>query len=412
MQKIISRFAAIFFALLLIASVAHAQYLVSSKAGFVNRVEGKVSLKASGSAPDEMHSVAMASQMRDGDQLSTGVNSHAELLLTPGSYLRLNEKTIVEAVRTSLDSTRFDVVQGSVIVEVGELDKKTPVEIGTPRSVVAINKAGIYRIDVVGKDVAVSVRKGEAFLGTREQLLANSATKIGGNKVYRLVGDGAPQTAKLSSKVYDAFDQWSYLRAESLVAANYSLLQRSRSRNALLSGWIYNPLMNSYTFVPSSWLFVTPYGFGFYRRYSDCDWCWGGYYNPYYSNGGYYGGGTMAGGGGSTNVGGGGAPSRVTDESRVASRTHTQRDAPSRQIEPYSRPTVFYPTERASSGIDSSSSIYSPSSRSTSSFPSSSSPSVSTAPSRVETSSPASSDRGGGGSRGDSSRGTTGPRGN
>lgn len=407
MQKISSRFAALSFALLFIASAVHAQYLVSSKAGFVNRVEGKVNLKAQGSALDDMRGAAMATQMKEGDQLSTGVDSHAELLLAPGSYLRMDEKTVVEAVRTSLENTRFDVVQGSVILEVGEIDKKTPIEIGTPRSVVTLNKAGIYRIDVMGTDVAVSVRKGEAFLGTREQLLANHATKIGSNKVYRLVGDSTPQMAKLSSKVFDSFDQWSYLRAESLVAANYSLLQRSRSRNALLSGWIYDPRMNSYTFMPGSWLFVTPYGFGYYRRYSDCDWCWGGYY------GGYYGGGTMVGnpGGGSTNVGGSNVPPRVTDESRVASRTHTQRDVPARQVEPYSRPTVFYPTERASRTYDSSPGFdSSSSSRSMSNFPSSSSsPSISTAPSRVE-SSPAPS--AGSSGRGDSSRATSGPRGN
>ncbi|MFN7928372.1 MAG: FecR family protein [Blastocatellia bacterium] len=417
MQKIVSRFVALSFALLLIASVAQAQYLVSSKAGFVNRVEGKVHLHGQGSAPDDMHAASMASQMKEGNQISTDANSHAELLLTPGSYLRLNEKTTVEAVRTSLEGSRFDIVQGSVIVEIGEIDKKSAIEIGTPRGVVTMNRAGIYRIDVVGKDVAVSVRKGEAYIGTRDQLLTNNVIKIGGNRVYRLVGDGAPQTAKLSAKVFDEFDQWSYLRAESLVAANYSLLQRTRSRNALLSGWIYDPMMNSYTFVPSSWLFVTPYGFGFYRRYSDCDWCFGGYLNPYYYNGGYYGNGSNnGGGGGSTNVGSGGAPPRVTDESRLANRTHTQRDTPSRQVEPYSRPTVFYPTDRGASsrGIDSQSSVYSPSSRSTSSFPSSSPSSApaSSVPSRVDTSSPASSDRGGGGGRGDSSRGTSGPRGN
>jgi hypothetical protein len=327
MEKMLSRFLVLFSAALLLVSTAHAQYLVSSKAGFVNRVEGKVNLKLQDGAPDEMNKASLGSQMKEGDRISTSTNSHAELLLSPGSYLRLNEQTEVEAVRTILENTRFDVIQGSVILEVGEIDKKLPVEIGTPRSVVAFNKAGIYRIDVRGKDVAVSVRKGQAYLGTREQLLAKSATKIGGNKVYRLIGDAPPQTAKLSTKVFDAFDQWSYLRAEALVAANYSTLQRARSRTGLLSGWIYDPLMNSYTYIPNSWLFVTPYGFGYYRRYSDCDWCWGGYYNPYYS-GGYYGGGSTV---GNTGGGSGGAPSRVSDDSRAASRGQTTREVQSRQ---------------------------------------------------------------------------------
>lgn len=413
MQKSKSQLLALFFPLFLLVSTAHAQYLVSSKAGFVNRVEGKVSLQAQGSAPDEMSKVSLASQMKEGDRISTSVNSHAELLLAPGSYMRMNEKTVVEAVRTDLENTRFDVVQGAVIIEVGEIDKKFPVEIGTPRSVVTINKAGIYRLDVNGKDVAVSVRKGEAFLGTREQLFAKSATKVTGNKVYRLVGDGAPQTAKLSSKVFDVFDQWSYLRAESLVAANYSMLQRTRSRSALLSGWIYDPFSNNYTFVPSSWLFVTPYGFGFYRRYSDCEWCYGGYYNPYYSNGSYSNGGTMAGGGngGGTTTTSGGAPVRGTDETHPGRRAHSIREVPSRQVEPYSRPTVFTPPDRSSRGNDSPAGFDSSRSASYPSSSPSSSP-TSVAPSRADTGTPASSERSSGGGRGDSSRAATGPRGN
>ncbi len=403
MQITISRFGFFTLALLVLAAVAQAQYLVSSKAGFVNRVEGKVNLKSPDSALEAMGKASMGAQMKEGDRLSTEAGSHAELLLSPGSYLRLDEKTEIEAVRTMFDHTRFDVIQGSVILEVGEIDKKLPLEIGTPRSVVTINKMGIYRIDVMGKDVAVSVRKGEAFLGTREQLLANSAIKIGGNKVYRLMGDAAPQTAKLSTKVFDAFDQWSYMQAESLVAANYGMLSRSRSRGALLSGWVYDPMSNRYTFIPGSWRYATPYGFAFYSQYAYCDWCWGGFNYPYY--GSSYGNGTTASSGTQPS-----APARVATDDRTANRSFTQRDVPSRQVEPYSRPNVFYPVERSSGygGRNDSGSVFD-SSRSTNSSPTYSSP-MPSAPSRVD---PAPSSGGGdrGGGRGDTSR-PTGGRGN
>lgn len=410
MQNTIPRFGFIALALLLLAPLAQAQYLVSSKAGFVNRVEGTVNLKSPDNVLESLSKASMGTQMKEGDRLSTTADSHAELLLSPGSYLRLNEKTQIEAVRTMFDNTRFDIIQGSVILEIGEIDKNLPLEIGTPRSVVAINKMGIYRIDVVGKDVAVSVRKGEAYLGTRDQLLAKSASKIGGNKVYRLIGDAAPQTAKLSTKVFDAFDQWSFLQAESLVAANYGTLTRARSRGALLSGWIYDPFSNRYTFIPGSWRYATPYGFAYYSRYGDCDWCWGGMnYYPYYSN-------TYP-TGGSTNAGGNtqpSAPARVTMDDRVAGRTYTQRDVPSRQVEPYSRPNVFYPVERSTgdSSRSDGGSVFD-SSRSTNSSSLGSSSPAPSAPSRVDVSpSPSSGgDRGGGGGRGDTAR-TSGNRGN
>lgn len=403
MKNVISRFGFAALALLLIAGVAQAQYLVSNKAGLVNRVEGRVNLLPQGGAIEALSKAAMGTQLNEGDRLSTESGSYAELLLSPGSYLRLNEKTEIEAVRTMFDNTRFNVLRGSVILEVGQIDKKLPLEIGTLRTVVTINKMGIYRIDVLGDEVSVSVRKGEAYLGTREQFFAKNAIKIGNNKAYRFVGSGTPQIAKLSSKVFDAFDQWSYLQAESLVAANYGMLSRTRSRGALLSGWIYDPFSNRYTYIPSSWLFVTPYGFGFYRRFGDCGWCWGNF-SYLYGYGGYGGYGGAVARGGSANPPS--APARVTNDDRVGSRVQTQRNVPSRQVEPYSRPEVFYPIDRSSGygGRDNHGSIFDSSRPTTSSsgisFPSSSVPS---APSRVEPGS-----GGGGGGRGDTSRGSRG----
>jgi hypothetical protein len=410
MKNVMSRVGFVTLSLLLMAGVVQAQYLVSNKAGLINRVEGRVNLMPSGGAIEALSKAAMGTQMNEGDRLSTESGSYAELLLSPGSYLRLNEKTEIAAVRTMFDNTRFDVLRGSVILEVGQIDKKLPLEVGTPRTIVTISKMGIYRIDVLDKDVSVSVRKGEAYLGTREQLFANSAIKVGGNKAYRFIGDGPPQSTKLNSKVFDAFDQWSYLQAESLVAANYGMLSRTRSRGAMLSGWVYDPFSNRYTYIPSSWLFVTPYGFGFYRRFGDCDWCWGGFSYPY--GYGYGNNGTMAGGGAGT-VNPPSAPARVTNADRVDNRVQTHREVQSRQVEPYSRPEVFYPVDRSAryGGNGNSGSIFD-SSRSASpsygssgsSFPASSAPS---APSRVEPS----SGGGGGGGRGDTSRGSGG-RGN
>ena len=399
MQRIITRYALLSAVLLMLSFSIQAQYLISSKAGFINRVEGKVAINSAGNSLEATGKASMGSQMNEGDSIVTEADSNAELLLAPGSYLRMSEKTEVKAVRTSLDSTRFDIVRGSAILEVGEIDKKIPLEIGTPRTVVTLNKVGIYRFDVSGTDVAVSVRRGEALIGTREQALSGSAKKIGNNKVYRLIGDGQPLTAKLSSKVFDAFDQWSYLRSEALVAANYSVLQRSRSHNSMLSGWIYDPLSNGYTFIPSSWLFLNGYGFGFYRNYSNCDMC---YYYPGGYNNGYYGGGS-SGGSVATNI-----PSRVNNNNRGDDRVQTSRtDVQSRNVEPYSRPSYSNDNSRYSSRTSDDNSSYSRGGNYDRSSSPSSSPSYSPPPSRVE---PApSSDRGSvsdGGRGGDSSRST------
>jgi hypothetical protein len=50
----------------------------------------------------------------------------------------------------------------------------------------------------------------------------------------------------------------------------------------LTAGWYYDQFSNFYTFVPSRSWFWSPYGFGFFNNYRDCN-----YYTPNYSGGNY-----------------------------------------------------------------------------------------------------------------------------
>lgn len=295
------------FALLsLLVCIGNAQHLISTKAGFVNRSEGKVFILRHDSENGEKGRVSLGTQMRDGDRLVTEADSRAELLLSPGSYLRLNQNTEVRAVSTSFTQMRFELVKGSVITEistssepVSTVNKRNPVEIVTPHGTVAIGKDGLYRFDTVESNTLVQVRQGELGLGTREQFLADKLTKIGRGKAVKLVAGGSAKSdvAKINRDVADEFDAWSFNRAQTLMAANVSALRRSQTMSALSYGWIYDPFYNCYTYIPGRGLFFSPYGFGFFGSYADClrYWPYGfgyGYYNPYYGTPSWGGGGT------------------------------------------------------------------------------------------------------------------------
>jgi FecR protein len=254
-----------------------AQYLISSKAGFVNRVEGKVYILRQGSQDVERESASLGKQMQDGDKLSTEMGSKAEVLLNPGSYLRIDENTEVRAVDTSLSQTRFELIEGSVIIEAGEIDKKLPLEIATPHGMFFITKNGLHRIDARGETTSVAVRQGEIYLGTREQVMTKKAFKTGRGKVLTLNGTSVPMVAKLNKDAIDDFDTWSFDRAETLMAANNNALSRSNNARSLASGWLYNPLFSCYTFIPRSWMYWSPYGFGFSNAYDNCYGCYSGF---------------------------------------------------------------------------------------------------------------------------------------
>jgi hypothetical protein len=326
------------------AQVASAQHLISSKAGFVNRVEGKVQIQRQESESGEMGRASLGTQMRDGDRLLTEADSRAEVLLSPGVYLRMNEKTAIRALNTEIAEAQFELISGSVIVEVDTIDKKTPLEFLTPQGPVTIAKQGLYRFDAKGDTTTISVQKGELHLGTREQLIAKQTTKVGREKVARLTGSGLrSEIAKLDLNVFDDFDEWSFQRAQTLVAANYSVLRRSGSSRSLAFGWVYDPFYRCYTFIPGRWQLFSPYGFGFYRSLGDCV-CYLPYYYPYYRS---YGGGTTAGNNNRPSP-----PTRaVSNSSGDGGRAPIHREIhPVRRVEPAATRAVSQPDFGSSRG--------------------------------------------------------------
>src|SRR5262245_11929612 len=269
--------------------IANAQYLISTKAGFVNRVEGEVYVLRADGEGDEKGRASLGTQMRAGDRLIVAANGFAEALLNPGSYLRLSENTEVRAVSVDLNSVRFELIKGSVIAEIGQIDKKAPIEILTPNGALTIAKAGLHRIDAKGSATLVAVRQGEIHLGTPSDFAANQSLKIKSGKVVTLTGPAQPgqpgqpvplDVAKLDKDAIDKFDTWSFNRAQALTEANVKALSRT---GVLTAGWYYDPFFNFYTFVPSRSWFWSPYGFGFFNNYRDCN-----DYTPYYYSGSSY----------------------------------------------------------------------------------------------------------------------------
>jgi FecR protein len=259
---------------------AAAQHLISSKAGFVNRVDGKVYIVRQDSQDSQTEgdgaraNASLGTQMRDGDRITSDAGSYAEILLNPGSYIRIDGKSELRAVNTDLSQVRFELISGSAMVEVGEVDKKSPIEIMTPHGSFFIKKTGLQRIDIKGGMTSVAVRQGDIHLGTLDQVLAKKSTKIGRGKIAQLTGAPAPSLAKVDKDAIDQFDTWSFNRAELLMAANQRALHQSSTRDGALSfGWHFDPFHRCYTYIPrgSYW---SPYGFGFFNSFNSCYDCY------------------------------------------------------------------------------------------------------------------------------------------
>lgn len=259
-------------------------YLISAKAGKINSLSGKVSVQRNGSG--ERLPLTSKGELDSGDTLRTEAGARAELLLNPGSYLRVAENSEVELADASLDNLQIKVLSGSAIVEATGTDgTRLLAEIRTPQTKILIDRNGLYRINVTPGTTAattiateVLVYKGRALVGSNAL-----ATVKGGSKI--VVGgssSGAQEIAKLDKKNRDEFDFWSKQRADALMAANRSLTGRTvtnvlasfRSNGAYGYGyapyfglWVFDNSLSGYTFLPFYSRWSSPYGSGYQNSF-------------------------------------------------------------------------------------------------------------------------------------------------
>lgn len=255
-----------------------AAYLISAKAGKVNAFSGKASVQRRGSAA--LRPLMSKDDLDSGDVLKTEVGARVELLLNPGSYLRVAENSEVELTDASLDNLQFKVTRGSAIIEATGTDgTRLLAEVRTPQTKILIDRNGLYRINVMpaATTTEVLVYKGRALVGS------NTLTAVkGGSKIIVGGTGGADTVAKFDKKSQDDFDFWSKQRAGALAAANRSLTGRTvtnalasfRNNGAFGYGyapyfglWVFDPALSGYTFLPFYSRWSSPYGSGYQNSF-------------------------------------------------------------------------------------------------------------------------------------------------
>lgn len=246
------------------------KYLISAKAGGVNYVSGNVTVKRADS--DRQESLTDKDNLENGDVVTTGMGGRVEVLLSPGSYLRVGENSEFQLADTSLDNIRIKLSRGSAIIEAIDTDNaQLAIRVDTPQTAAQVVKAGIYRINVTPAGATeVLVRKGRALVGTP------AATVKSGKMV--VVNGGTMQVAKLDKKMMDSLELWSRDRAEYLASINRQLQPRtlmasiidysadnnySSYREIRRGTWVYDHLRGCYVFVPGNGYASSPYGYGY-----------------------------------------------------------------------------------------------------------------------------------------------------
>jgi hypothetical protein len=274
------------------------RFVISVRAGGVNAVTGRASMHPRGNS--EWQQLTIKEDLETGDVVRTGLDSRVEMLLNPGSYMRVGENSEFELADNSLENLEVRLIKGTVIVEATGADNTNLlINITTPHTKFAIVRRGLYRLNVTpGDGTELIVRKGRVMLD-------DSHTKVkGGNKV--VFSSGSFSIAKLEQidkKNLDNLESWSKQRAETVAQANRKLRRRDMSllmasMNPLWDRhfspayggiWMFNSGYGCYTFMPFFLGWGSPYGSSYSSSF------FGGYNDrSFYYGGGYFTGGIIS----------------------------------------------------------------------------------------------------------------------
>ncbi len=226
------------------------QSVISAHSGVIHYVEGQVMLDGQTVAPK----FAEFPDVKTGQTLGAQ-DGRAEVLLTPGVFLRLSENSSFRMISNKLADTRVEILAGSALVEVGELLQDNAITLQFHDAQVALLKKGLYRVDAdAGR---LRVYDGEARVTSGSQtIIAKHGREVQLGAVLEAHGFDTKQT--------DAFYRWSARRVEYIAQANIVAAKSSGYASSGTSQWAWNPWFGMFTFIPSHGIYNSPFGYAFY----------------------------------------------------------------------------------------------------------------------------------------------------
>jgi hypothetical protein len=250
-------FALVSMTILAAAIPAAAQPVISARSGVIAYGEGAVYLGSQAWEP--------SSSQFDAIKENTVVRTEGgrvEVLLVPGSFLRLGENSSFRLITNRLIDTRLELLSGSAVLEVDQVSKDDNVTVVSGQAVIQFPKAGLYRLDSAPADVKV-------FKGAAAVQMGDQNIEVPSGKMLGMAGQTAA-VQKFDTEDTDSLDNWSHRRGDLVASANVSAANYARTTSTSLLGnsWAWNPYFGMYTYLPMSGQWFSPYGGWFWSPFS------------------------------------------------------------------------------------------------------------------------------------------------
>jgi hypothetical protein len=188
-----------------LALPAWSQSVISVYSGVIHLSEGSVFLdnRPVEQKPGRFEEIKPGSELRLED-------GRAEVLLTPGVFLRLGEGSAVRMVSNVLADTRLDLIHGPAIIDATEPSPQTSVTVIVGDDQIRVRKAGRYRFNSNPLELRVSDGDAEVTVGSGKPFAVNSGHLL----------DLASGTLMRNSPIADDLDNWDRDRSEAIARSN------------------------------------------------------------------------------------------------------------------------------------------------------------------------------------------------
>ncbi len=254
--------------------IVSGQQVISAKAGLVHYFEGDVYIEERNASNDlEKIKVPQSRtkfvQLEVNQIFSTGAG-RAEILLSPGMFLRMGENCEIQFLSVRLGDELVVVSKNkgncAIVLDFMDMPKNTQFLLDFDCWRFRIPKKGIYHFSTngLGETFEFRIIAGEVFIDIMEDYYG----KLSKGRVL-VVKESKDETRKLEKDFSDEALRWSRRRDSYLAAANVwaakNIFEGFTRNGWQNNSWYWNPYFGMYTFIPGRGNIDCYWGFRFFN---------------------------------------------------------------------------------------------------------------------------------------------------
>ncbi|MBC7900009.1 MAG: FecR domain-containing protein [Saprospiraceae bacterium] len=284
---------------------------VTARVARISFIRGNVQIRREGS--QDWERAVLNLPLVEGDELTTDADGRFEIQFNSYNHLRAAENSYLKIVNLKDEGIAVSLPEGKLTLRITEFDKdRTYFEIDAPKTTVAVQRAGVYRVDAA-KDTDAQVRVAVTDDGEARVYSDNSGFTLKNGRSAKIATEGSfagEWETDDASSFADEFDGWSLDRdaaiAKLLKGAQYDkyydrdiygaedLNEYGDWVHTRKYGYVWKPFRNAtsqYTdwspYRYGQWRWVPPYG---WTWVNDEPWGWATYHHGrwVYDNGWYW----------------------------------------------------------------------------------------------------------------------------